>query len=47
MKTRKFGPENQNRALNHVRQRIHSKGRVTLEDKELVADSVLRDFRAL
>jgi hypothetical protein len=46
MKTRKFDPENHNRA-NHANQRISFKRKVTPEEKELVAESVLRDYRGL
>ena len=47
MKTRKFGPENHNRVANHAHQRFSFKGRITPEEKELVAESVLRDYRGL
>jgi len=47
VKTRQFSPDGQKRATNGTTQVSVSKSWILPEDKELVADSVLRDYRGL
>ena len=47
MKTRQFGPDDQKSAANGTTQLRASKTWILPEDKERVADSVLRDYRGL